>query len=116
MGQLEPGWKAAATAYVALLVVRSGPALDVMIVVLWGLTNVLMLSSPIPMIRARSRKTLRFASLAMMIATCVNTLALLDRSRHHLGVGYYLWLCTFGLVALALLRRSQEVSRREVTA
>ena len=108
--QLEPGWKAAEVAYVALLVVLSHPALDVMIVALWGLTNVLMLLSPIPVIRARRPKSVTLACLAMTIATCVNALALSDRRRHHLGVGYYLWLSAFGLLALALLRRRQEQS------
>src|SRR5437588_11919690 len=75
-----------------------------------GLTNVLMLLSPIPVIRARRPKSVTLASLAMMIATCVNALALSDRRRHHLGVGYYLWLSAFGLLALALLRRRQEQS------
>src|SRR5207302_7482240 len=67
--QLEPGWKAAEVAYVALLVVLSHPALDVMIVALWGLTNVLMLLSPIPVIRARRPKSVTLACLAMTIAT-----------------------------------------------
>ena len=105
--QLEPGWKAAATAGVALRVVVKYPAYDLMIVALWGLTNVLMVLSPVPIIRKWNARALNRASLVMLMALGLNALALLDRRRHQLGVGYYLWLCAFGLVSLAFWVRSR---------
>ena len=111
VGQLEPGWKAAATAGVALLWSVRERTSDVMIVALWGLTNALMVLSPVPIVRRWNRKALNWASLVMLAATGINALALLDGRRHH-GVGYYFWLCAFGLIALTLVRRRQELESR----
>jgi hypothetical protein len=66
-----------------------------------------MVLSPVPIIRKWSRKALNWASLVMLMAMGINALALLDRRRHHLGAGYYLWLCAFGLVSLAFVARSR---------
>jgi hypothetical protein len=74
--------------------------------------NVLMVLSPVPIIFNWNRKALIWSSLVMLMATGINTLALLDRRRHHLGVGYYLWLSAFALVALAFAGRRHGLQSR----
>jgi hypothetical protein len=96
-----PGWQ------VALIAVFDGHrgvhAATRLAIRAMGLTNLIMLTSPITAVAGRRSMTRTFAVLAVG-AGCLNASALLFNFASMLAWGYWIWLASFGMLARALWR------------